>query len=372
MSYYQVLQYVNGLLNMQKTIFTKQAIAFFISLFLLSPFKSSGQLILLDEAVPFKPTTFYIADVADERADKVAIAQLVGKGNASQATDLQGGAAVAVNRFITRNLPKDTSLRAVVMSIKEFRLNETALPNGSVDGRINLHLSFGLRKDYGVEHLVDYPGALHYIRPAGSMATVEGRIRSILKSGLVYFNNWMNNNVSVNRKLAGEVKISFTDYSEQPEGDTIYYAVNRPLAWADFQSRMKPPGRFEAEVMPGIGYNQQAEVIKGTIRVNVVMKTYLPKSAARANATGRNDYALNHEQRHFDITKIITEQFKQKVLCKPLTPDTFEAFINMQYLDSYRDMHAMQKAYDTETNHGANRFAQESWNNRIDKELKTR
>ncbi|MDB5009909.1 MAG: hypothetical protein JWQ06_698, partial [Mucilaginibacter sp.] len=81
-------------------------------------------------------------------------------------------------------------------------------------------------------------------------------------------------------------------------------------------------------------------------------------------------YALNHEQRHFDIVKIITEQFKQKVLAEKLTPDTFEAFINMQYLDSYRDMDAMQKAYDKETSHGINRFVQTEWNDRIDKELK--
>ena len=68
--------------------------------------------------------------------------------------------------------------------------------------------------------------------------------------------------------------------------------------------------------------------------------------------------------------KIISEQFKQKILAKPLTPDTYEAIINIQYLDSYRDMTAMQKAYDKETAHGMNRIAQEAWNQRIDKELK--
>jgi len=362
------------LLNMQKKIFIKRITSFiiiFTSLALLTFFKTSAQIVLLDEAVPFKPTTFYVADVIDERVEKSSAAQLIVKGNTAEAVELKEGATAAFGRFITRNLPRDPSLRPVVISIKEFKLNEAPLPNGSVDGHINLHLSFGLQKDYGVEQLVDYPGVLHYIRPAGGITTVEGRIRSILKSSLIYFNEWMNNNVATNRKLARNVKISFTDYTEQPEGDTIYYAANRPLTWADFQSHTRPSGRFEAEVMPGIGYNQQAEVIKGTIRVNIAMKTYLPKSAARANYTGRNDYALNHEQRHFDIVKIITEQFKQKILDKPLTPDTFEAFINMQYLDSYRDMHAMQKAYDTETSHGSNRSAQESWNNRIDKELKT-
>jgi hypothetical protein len=43
----------------------------------------------------------------------------------------------------------------------------------------------------------------------------------------------------------------------------------------------------------------------------------------------------------------------------------------MQYLDSYRDMYAMQKAYDKETRNGRNEYAQSKWNNDIDKGLKT-
>ncbi|HEY0245067.1 MAG TPA: hypothetical protein VGC01_05850, partial [Mucilaginibacter sp.] len=288
----------------------------------------------------------------------------------AEQTDLQGGTAEAIGRYIERNLPKDQSLSPVVISIKELKLTETATANERVDGHVKLSLSFSLQKDYGVEHLVDYHGGLHYIRTINNTSAIEPRLRTLLTSALVYFNDWMKTNTNDNRKLAKNVQFSFTDYADKIEGDTIYYAANRPLTWADFQSPTKPPGRFEAEVMPGFGYGQQAEVVSGTVKVNIAMKTFVPKSACWANYTGRDAYALNHEQRHFDIAKIIAGQFKQKILAAKLSPDDYEGFINVQYFDSYRDMDTMQKAYDKETDHGTNRFAQAEWNDRIDRELK--
>lgn len=360
---------------MQRSIFNSAVSGvLFISLVLLTSFKTFDVIILQNEPMPFKPAGFYIATVNDDRAVKGPVAELAVRDAQNktiiQTADLQGGASAAIGRFIEHNLATDKSLTPVIISIKQFKLTETPLANGSVDGHIKLYLSFGIQKDYGVDSLITYNGGLHYIRPGGNTGVIESQLRSILKEGLVYFNDWMNANTNMSRKLAKGVCVNFTDYTGQTEGDTIYYAADRPLTWADFQSRVKPFVDLEAEVMPGFGYNQQAEIINGIINVHLIMKTYVPKSACWAGYAGRSNYALNHEQRHFDIVKIIAEQFKQKILAAKLTPDTFEAFINMQYLDSYRDMHTMQKAYDKDTSHGRNEGEQFAWNNRIDKELK--
>jgi hypothetical protein len=338
-------------------------------------FKSAGQIALTDEAIPLKPKDFYIEAVTDQRVNKNPIAQVVVKKpenkTAIEKMNLRDGTALAISRFLDRNLPKDKTRMPVVIGIKELNITETSFGDGRVDGHIKVNLSFGLQKNYGVEHLINYPGGLHYIRSIDNVSSVERNLRSMLTSGLTYFNDWVKENLDSNKKLAKKVKISFRDYTEKPEGDTIYYADNRPLTWHDFQSRLRPNGSYTASVMPSIGYDQQAEVENGTVNVSIVMKAYLPKSASWASVTGRDEYALNHEQRHFDLVKIIAEQFKQKVLAARLTPDTFEAFINMQYLDSFRDMNAIQKAYDKETAHGMNKSAQEEWNKRIDRDLKS-
>jgi len=318
-----------------------------------------GQVILQDEPINLKPSGFYISDVQDARNNKLSI---LGK-------DLQGGGAASLYKYLENNFPRDRAKRPVVIKIKELALTETNKKDGSVDGQLQLHFSFGLKKDYGFEHLVDYRGGLKYKKSQSDKTSIERYIRPLITASLTYFDDWVKDNEPVNRKLATAVKFNFTDYHEQPEGDTIYYSPKRPLTFNDFKSRNRPSGNYGAVVFPSIGYEQEAKIVKGVIQVAIAMKAFLPKSAAWVSEGSKNDYTLNHEQRHFDITKIIANQFKQKVLAAKLTPDTFEGFITIQYLDSLRDLHTMQTAYDQETSHGMNRLVQERWNSRIDQLL---
>jgi len=337
---------------------------------------ASGQIVLENVPVGVKPVEFHISAVNDERTNKEPIARLLVTSQAnkmvSKQAELQGGPATAINRYLNRNLPKNESLTAVVMGIEDLNIRETALPNGNISGKVTLKASFGLPKNYGVAPLVTTQYAVNYVRSPNITPQIEGYLRSILKSSLVYFNNWMNSNANTDPRLARSVKFTFSDYSEKKEGDTIYYSPKRKLRWDDFQSRNISSNKYQALVMPGIGYNQDAKIVNGIVHVHIAVKAYLPKSAAWSRTTGRDAYTLNHEQRHFDIVKIISEQFKEKVKNADLLPDTYDAFLNMQYLDSFRDMHTMQKAYDKETSHGLNRIAQASWDEKIDKLLESK
>lgn len=341
-------------------------------------FTKIGAITLQDEPLGFKPADYYIANVTDERGNKNEVAQLITMlpGNqlstAKQQIDLQGGAAVAIKKFIDRNLAKNKSLKAVNIIIKEFKVTETLISNTRVDGLLQLRFVFGLEKDYGTQPLVEYKGGLHYVRSVNSVVAVEPYLRSSLKSSLQFFNNWMQTNYTENAKLAQNVKIIFNDYTEKPEGDTIYYAANRPLTWKDFQGKIQYNTPYAAGVMPSIGYSQHAKVVNGTIFVYLEMKTSLPKSTCWARLFAKDDYNLNHEQRHFDVAHIIAGQFKQKILAQQLTPDNYEAIINMQYLDSYRDLYEMQNAYDNETGHGTRQQMQQQWNEKIDKQLSSK
>ena len=330
--------------------------SFFLPLLLLFSLPLFGQVVLQDEPISLTPSGFYIAGVEDKRSNKTAI---LGK-------DLQGGAAVSLYNYLKRNLPRQVTKRPVIIQIKDLSLTEADNKEGKTDGQVQLQLSFGLKKDYGFEHLVDYRGGLKYKKNQGDKTSIERYIRPLITASLSYFNDWVKDNEPVNRKLATAVRFNFTDYTEQPEGDTIYYARNRPLTFKDFQSRNRPRANYGAVVFPSIGYAQEAKMVKGIIQVDIAMKAFLPKSAAWVNEGNKDDYTLNHEQRHFDIAKIIADQFKQKVLDAKLTPDTFEGFLTMQYLDSLRDLHTMQTTYDQETGHGMNRLAQERWNAKID------
>jgi hypothetical protein len=337
--------------------------------------KQTGSIILKDEQIPVTPKEFYIANIIDERDDRSAIAWLLpaaGKENQAKTypVDLQGGGFVAIKQFISRNLPCNKALTPVIISLKKFIVTESALAGGLVQGHIAILMSFNLLQKDTTIHLLDYKGNAAYTRNAGPPQDIEPTLRHTLENGLVYLNTWMDQQAGTNVKLAKGVKVTFKDYEEKSEGDTIYYSVNRPLTLDDFKSKI-PVRRFDAEVFPGLGYDEHKEIINGIIHVSVAMKVYLPKSASWVREGSRNDYTLNHEQRHFDIVKIVAEHFKQKINATNLTVDNYEGIINFEYLESYREMDNMQKQYDAETRHGDDQSAQSQWNEKIDKELKS-
>ncbi|WP_184545719.1 hypothetical protein [Mucilaginibacter sp. FT3.2] len=317
---------------------------------------------------------FYVAGVVDERENGSVVASLLPAGQVTSATpkytlDIKDGAAIAIKQFTGKAVPLNKALRPVIIHIKRFRVDEALQPDGRINGKLMVVFSFWLQKDEGDLHLVDYGGGSNYTRSTVQQMDIAGLLSNTIQGGLIYFNTWINKQADSNIKLAKGVKLIFTDYTEQPEGDTIYYSAKRPLTWADF--KQKPPtSKYEAEVFPSIAYAERVEVIKGIVNVNLSLKPYLPKSACWVKDGSRNAYSLNHEQRHFDIVKLVMEHFKQQLLKEKLTVENYDGPINVQYLDSFREMNQLEEQYDLETSHGMNTAAQEEWNKRIDKELR--
>ena len=346
----------------------------------LTGFRRAGiqnnSIILKDEQVPVTPKEFYIENVIDERPDKSGVLWFASilRENATaieKPYDFAGGGFAAIKRFVNHNLPKNKTLRPIIIRLKQFKAGELMLADGHVNGDVSEIMSFSLlREDGDTIHLADYNGKTKYTRSGGPVQDVEPTLRHMLENGLTYLNTWMNKQAATNINLAKAVKVSFTDYTEKTEGDTIYYSFNRPLTWADFKGEV-PQSRFDAEVFATIGYNEKTTVTNGVINLELDIKVCLPKSDCWVKAGDQNDYALNHEQRHFDIARIVAEHFKQRVKAETLPVSNYDGPINVDYLDAYREMDSLQKQYDSETNHGGDHAGQERWNEKIDKELKT-
>ena len=335
--------------------------------------KTNGPIVLTEPKNLLPVSEFYIAGVVDERDDRSPVAWLLPATQATTATprlslDLQVGVPTAIKQYFEKSVPANKTLRPIVIRIKKIRVDEKLQPDGRVEGKAAMILSFWLKKEGEDIHLVDYRGGTGYTRSTGQQMDIGGLLSNSLQAGLAYFNTWINKQADSNIKLAIGVKLIFSDYTEKPEGDTIYYAAKRPLKWDDFQQK-PPASKYEAEVFPSISYGEQAEVVKGIVCVHISLKPYLPKSACWVKNGARTPYNLNHEQRHFDIVKLVMEHFKQHLLKEKLTVDNYDGPINMQYLDSFREMNDLEKQYDDETNHGMNESIQEEWNKRIDKEL---
>ncbi|WP_154402309.1 DUF922 domain-containing protein [Mucilaginibacter endophyticus] len=331
--------------------------------------KINAEIVLTNRALNEKVTEFYVANVIDDRPDRNTVAWLLPTtGNSSTQkykVDFRDGAAAAIKQFTDYAIPANKTLRPVVIRVKKLRLNETVMADGRVEGRLEIQLWFELKKDEGNVHLIDYPAATTYYRNAAQQYDTGQLISRSLEAGLEFFNKWMNREADTNIKLAKAVRLIFSDYSERPEGDTIYYSANRPLTWDDFKDKPRSE-KYIAEVLPSFGYTEQVEVVKSVVVVRISMRVFLPKSAAWVKPEGRTSYALNHEQRHFDIVKVVAQHFKQALMDMKLPVGNYDGYINVQYLDSYREMNQLQDQYDAETTHGTNQYYQQEWNRKID------
>lgn len=335
--------------------------------------QQDAELVLHNNQLKTKPAGFYLTEIIDQRTVKNHIGNVVLADNHIAKTTvvpavIRNGMS-AVTTFFKSNAPEHAGYRPYLLHIKTLLLSESALADGRVNGNVELSVSFDLKTGEELSvHLSDYNTTLRYTRTTAQQGVAETMLNQVLENTISYINNWTAAHADTNPVLARQVKLTFTDYTETPETDTIYYSAQRPLTWADFKDKPRS-GKYAAEVFPGLGYTEETSVNKGIIFIRIAMKAYVPKSGCWVKPGNQDEYTLNHEQRHFDIVKIISERFKHNLLQQKLSVQNYDGDINVAYFDALHDMDVMQKQYDAETLHGINVSAQQKWNKYIDEQL---
>lgn len=333
---------------------------------------------LLAPTQTFAPQEFYVAQVVDERPDRRAVAALLLPPTVatlapkSQTVDLQGGGLAAIRQFVQQSLPPNKQLRALTIRLRECTVTETSDPKapGRVEGRVTIKMAFDWERDGQTVALTEYQGAARYGRPAGQLAAVEPTLRQALTESLRYLHTWVGKNAPHNPKLATGVEVFFTDYTDNQEPDTLFYDPRRPLQFADFTGVRRSGGNTVAVVFPNFAYQGSTKVVGGKMQLRVAMKTFVVRSSSWVADHARTPATLNHEQRHFDVVKLVVERFKQRIWQDTLAVDYYAGHLQHQYLLSYQEMNRLQEQYDGETGHGTNEAAQARWNERLTRALR--
>lgn len=374
----------NGRKAHRSTRFVKQVALWGLILLLLVSMMSAilpadkgiSPIVLKTEALGFTPKEFYVARVVDERPNKAAVAHIIpvtapGKAMATAAVpvDLQGGGLQAVQQFIGKGIPANKKLRPIIITLKEFELKESAAENGRVQGQAVTAMKFEMQGDGEVIPLTEYKGGVRYNRPASQEEAIEPALRQSLTGALAYFNKWMEENASSNPRLAKSIKVIFSDYAASTPSDTVFYSPNRPLNWGDFTGNPSKPSKFAAAVFPSFAYEGRSEVVNGELQLYLDLKVYVLQSSSWVKPDARNAYSLNHEQRHFDLVKLVAERFKKKITPDILSVVDYNSIIQYHFIESYREMNQLQDQYDAETRHGLDQAAQDRWNKKIAEEL---
>lgn len=314
---------------------------------------------------------FYISSIFDDRVSPDSARALLfssNKGPITHQITLESASVKGIAKILTDSSSRNTTLMPLSVRIKECNIKESLSGTDRVNGEVNLVLAFDLEKESGTAHLTQYKSTARYTRSLTNLGIVEPTIQRLIGNSLTFINDWLNNQGNSNPILAKGVDLTFSDYIEQHE-DTVYYHPERPLIWGDFREK-RSYSKFSASVFPSFGYDQRMKVENGKIKVELAVKVYVVKSASWVGPGAPGNYNLRHEQKHFDLVKIIAERFKKKLLTEKLSPENYQGIINFEYLEFYREMNKIQQQYDEQTSHGTNVTMQEFWNRKIEEELK--
>lgn len=132
--------------------------------------------------------------------------------------------------------------------------------------------------------------------------------------------------------------------------------LHKTLKWSDFKIK-KSVDNTAAESVTEIGY-----IYDGNSKVTVLCN--FSNTESYVIAESRNEYILNHEQKHYDITYIYAKKFANIL---KIYEQVNAQLIDDIYVKIISEKDSMQNQYDFETNHSINIIKQKEWDNKITK-----
>ncbi len=151
--------------------------------------------------------------------------------------------------------------------------------------------------------------------------------------------------------------------------DTIYYDQNKRLEWNDFKGKPDAGSTAAAITESGFGYRMSVESVNGRANMAITVFCYFTKKKSWVKAGMNTDYALIHEQHHFDITYLYACLFIQKLRTAHFTINNYASLVEKIHDECFAELDKMQDAYDGETKNGRVSKQQSIWNKKIDHQL---
>ncbi|OOG74950.1 hypothetical protein B0E43_10690 [Algoriphagus sp. A40] len=343
----------------------------FCFIFFLISGKTIAQKVVLDlnwESANPKKTEYQIIEVLDHRIQKASIGEVFERGGHKLPVTFKENLDQLATRFYLENLNPKDSAQEIQVRIFELELEESFNETEKLyEGDVQLGLGFFLKGSNEPEHLLDYLGTTQYRRSGFRMDNVEEVVNKLFQNSLVYFDTWYNSQNLKNRTLAKAFRLEIIEQNQNSTEDKVYYDSARPLVWEDFKDRPSAISKNNATIftsfsVQGISLMDSGSVVQ-TLEISVYMLPY------QSWVKSPSSYALNHEQRHFDVTRIVADRLTHKLETMDLELDFYQARINEAYLDAYREMNRLQEFYDKQTQNGLNTAEQENWNQIIDEAL---
>lgn len=165
------------------------------------------------------------------------------------------------------------------------------------------------------------------------------------------------------------VTIQWNEIKPGNGGDTIYYDPERKLVWDDFRGKPVASSPAAAITESGFGYRMSMHSRNRVTNVVITVFCYFNKRNSWVKKNMDSDYALLHEQHHYDITYINAVRFVQKLREAQLNRSNYEYLVEKIHDESFAALDKMQDEYDGQTYNGRSNHMQSVWNKKIDQQL---
>lgn len=161
--------------------------------------------------------------------------------------------------------------------------------------------------------------------------------------------------------------VVWTEKSDLPKDDVIYYTTDKSLVWHDFAG--KPPsdnGPVAALTVSGFGYNAGIQSTNGKGTLNITVYCYFNKNKSWVKPGKNTAYILTHEQHHFDVSYLAAAIFVDKLQSAQFSFANYKELLPRIYQECAAIMNKMQNEYDGQTRNGQEKDEQYRWNDMID------
>jgi hypothetical protein len=348
----------------------KTQIAFLIAFFFF--LDASAQEVLLNLNPPTQAgltTEYRYAEVLDHRVKKNAIGEVFERAGYKLPVRIRDLEQSARRFFVESINPQKSAEKNIQVRILELDLTEKFNSETSLyEGDMQLSLGFFLKGNFDPVHLMDYAGSIQYQRSSFRMDRVEAVVNKLLSNSIVYFDEWMRNQKLSNRALASSFRLKIIDDKPASTSEKVYYDRDKPLTWNNFTARPAASSRYNATIFASFSLEGISMMDSGAVAQTMSVNVYMTPKQSWVRTP--SDYGLNHEQRHFDIVRIVADRLIHRLQNTEFSLDFYQARINEMYLDAYREMNRLQEFYETGTNHGLDQAAQANWNGWVDEALK--
>lgn len=166
-----------------------------------------------------------------------------------------------------------------------------------------------------------------------------------------------------------KVTVKWQPIKPRNAGDTIYYDPSYKLTWDDFKGRPEKTSPAAAITESGFGYKMAMQSRNNKTDIIITVFCYFNKQHSWVKKNMDTDYALLHEQHHYDITYINACLFIQKLKEAKITLRNYDSIVEKIHDESFDALDKMQNDYDGQTSNGRINRIQYAWNKKIDDQL---